>query len=296
MKARVKALGYIGCSVSSLDAWDEFLASLFALEGRSDSSGAVRHFDIDGHCRRLTLRQAQHDSLSYVGWEVASPEDLQQLERHLAMNGIACKRGDRALCAERGVTDLLVLVGPDGVCTELFCGPSMGSEPSAAGVAGALRLGHIVLASADRGASVDWYRKVFGFSVSDHIFWDGVEASFLRCNSRHHSLALTNPVGDMHGGDLGHFMFEADSMDEVGRAYDVVRQCGIPIAFTLGRHSNDDAFSFYVYAPSGWLVEYGYGGRIIDDPAWETRIYDAPSIWGHEMQPPPGGDQQKKRY
>jgi 3,4-dihydroxy-9,10-secoandrosta-1,3,5(10)-triene-9,17-dione 4,5-dioxygenase len=211
----------------------------------------------------------------------------------LQERGIQSRWGDEALRAQRGVSELLLFSGPDGVPTELFAGPVQRNTPRRPS---GLQLGHVVLASEDRRASVEWYSTVFEFKVSDHIFWDGVEASFLRCNPRHHSLAFTNRVGDMRGGDLGHFMLEASSLDEVGRAYDAVKSAGIPLAFTFGRHSNDAAISFYVYTPSGWLVEYGYGGRIIDDPTWQPRLYDAPSIWGHVPQPPPAGDQKKQRY
>ena len=212
---KIKALGYIGCNVSSLSAWDEFMANLFSLGRHGDSTGKVLHFNLEDH-RRLTLREADHDSLSYVGWEVATQDDLREIARQLTAAEIAFVHGDHGLREERAVTDLLVLSGPDRVRTELFFGPLNDHGPSdsrnevSGRYASDLRLAHIVLASGNRGASVEWYRDVFGFSVSDHVFWDGVEASFLRCDPHHHSLALTNPVGDMHGGDLGHFMFESD--------------------------------------------------------------------------------------
>jgi hypothetical protein len=41
--------------------------------------------------------------------------------------------------------------------------------------------------------------------------------------------------------------------------------------------------SFYSHSPSGFFVEYGWGGRVIDPATWqphETR--DGPSLWGHE--------------
>jgi 2,3-dihydroxybiphenyl 1,2-dioxygenase len=290
---RIKSLGYIGCRVSDLNAWDRFLNNLFGLTYHSDSLDDAHRFHVDGHDHWLTFQQSDRDSLSYIGWEVYSREGLQAFAKDLAERGIHVSWADENLRAERGVEALLSLSGPDNVCTELYFGPV---KRNPARSSGDLGLGHVVLGSADRRASVDWYSSVFGFQVSDHIFWDGVEASFLRCNPRHHSLALTNPVGDMRGGDLGHFMLEANSLDDVGRAYDTARASNIPVAFTFGRHSNDAAISFYVYSPSGWLVEYGYGGRMIDDPTWQPRLYGAPSIWGHELQPPPSGDRTKQRY
>ena len=62
---------------------------------------------------------------------------------------------------------------------------------------------------------------MLGLRLSDHIHWDGIEATFMHCNPRHHSLAITNTFGPLEKGDLLHFMLEANSPDDVGRAYDV---------------------------------------------------------------------------
>jgi hypothetical protein len=40
-------------------------------------------------------------------------------------------------------------------------------------------------------------------------------------------------------------------------------------------------FSFYVVTPSGFMIEYGYGGLVIDDRDWEVRSYPQLSDWGH---------------
>jgi 2,3-dihydroxybiphenyl 1,2-dioxygenase len=290
--SRIKALGYVGCTVSDLSAWDRFLGTVFGVNVADDAQPTVHRFELGGHDQWLGLEQGSRDGLRFIGWEAQSRDDLESLAADLEKRGVAVSRATAELCSRRGASALVQLSGPDGVSTELYCrAVDVTASPGAAGP----RLGHVVLAASDRRATVDWYGSALGFQLSDHIFWDGVEASFLRCNPRHHSLAVTNPVGDMRGGDLGHFMLEVDSIDAVGTTYDRARSLGVPIAFTFGRHSNDGAISFYAYSPSGWLVEYGYGGRLIDDPTWRPKLYDAPSIWGHQPQPPPGGD-TKQRY
>jgi 3,4-dihydroxy-9,10-secoandrosta-1,3,5(10)-triene-9,17-dione 4,5-dioxygenase len=46
--------------------------------------------------------------------------------------------------------------------------------------------------------------------------------------------------------------------------------------------------SFYVRSPSGFEVEYGFGGRLVEPGATGSPgHYDAASLWGH--QPPAGG-------
>ena len=51
---------------------------------------------------------------------------------------------------------------------------------------------------------------------------------------------------------------------------------------TLGRHTNDRMTSFYVRTPSGFEIEYGTGGLLVDDATWVVRPYDAGSVWGHK--------------
>jgi hypothetical protein len=50
----------------------------------------------------------------------------------------------------------------------------------------------------------------------------------------------------------------------------------------MGKHSNDHMQSFYVFTPSGFAIEYGFGGRHIGED-WEVKTYDAPMIFGHRM-------------
>ena len=39
--------------------------------------------------------------------------------------------------------------------------------------------------------------------------------------------------------------------------------------------------SFYVRTPSGFEIEYGTGGLLVDYENWEVETYDAMSFWGH---------------
>jgi hypothetical protein len=50
----------------------------------------------------------------------------------------------------------------------------------------------------------------------------------------------------------------------------------------LGRHMNDHMVSFYVANPSQFAIEYGWGGRTIDESCWQVWRYDSvESIWDH---------------
>ncbi len=302
--SKIKGLGYIGCEVTDFDAWDSLLDTVYGLERRADSGESLRHYRMDDNHHRLALHKSNSNKLKYIGWEVEFQGDLDNLAAELSDKGIAVEAGSAALREERAVMDLFVVSGPDDIRLEIFFGPVQDCKPFTPkrGMegynTGDLGMGHIVLATADRPASVKWYEDNLGFRLSDHIFWDDIQATFLHCNPRHHSLAFMNPVGGMKPGDLGHFMFESLSLNDLGRAYDIVHEHKVPLALTLGRHSNDHMMSFYIYSPSGWWIEYGHGARLIDDAEWEPKFYNSPKIWGHEMLPPPGeavaGEQHKR--
>src|SRR5262249_49299780 len=121
------------------------------------------------------------------------------------------------------------------------------------------------------------YRDVLGMKVSDYTKVP-FRAVFLHVNARHHSLALLE--SDTTG--LHHLMIEALSIDDLGRAYDAAIEHGV-VRVTLGRHTNDHMTSFYAASPSGFMVEFGWGGRSVDDTTWKVaEMVHGPSMWGHE--------------
>ena len=144
---------------------------------------------------------------------------------------------------------------------------------------GALGIGHAVLVSKDAEKAARFYRQVLGFSVTDYIVWDELDAIFLHCNPRHHSLALMNECYGMKSGHLNHFMLETRSLDDVGRAYDIVRSRNLPLVLSLGQHSNDRMTSFYMKTPSGFSMEYGWGGLLVDGLADQGSIVAAVDCW-----------------
>jgi 2,3-dihydroxybiphenyl 1,2-dioxygenase len=148
-------------------------------------------------------------------------------------------------------------------------------------VAGDQGLGHVVVTSKNQEQSEHFYREVLGLGFSDRItcevFGYKVNLAFFHTNPRHHSLA----VGGTLEKKIHHFMIEAQAMDEVGRAYDRCIRARVPIMNTLGRHPNDQMFSFYAMTPSGFQFEFGWGGRSVDPEHHPPGAFDRISEWGH---------------
>ena len=117
-----------------------------------------------------------------------------------------------------------------------------------------------------------------GFGVSDYIVTP-FRAYFLHVNPRHHTVALIE-TGKQ---DLHHLMVELYSLDDVGQGYDIALGEPERIATTLGRHPNDCVTSYYLKSPSGFMLEYGWGGKDVTPGNWQaTEVTVGPSLWGHD--------------
>jgi 2,3-dihydroxybiphenyl 1,2-dioxygenase len=185
--------------------------------------------------------------------------------------------------AVRRVAEMVWCNDPLGNRVELFCGLDCAEHefrpprPGGGFRTGELGFGHAVLAVPRIDQVLPFYRDVLGMRMSDYAAVP-FRAVFLHVNPRHHSLAL---LESEHAG-LHHLMIEALSIDDLGRAYDAAIEQGV-VRVTLGRHTNDHMLSFYSASPSGFMVEYGWGGRSIDDATWKVEeMVHGPSLWGHE--------------
>jgi 2,3-dihydroxybiphenyl 1,2-dioxygenase len=196
---------------------------------------------------------------------------------------------------DRRVAELIRFHDPEGAVLEAFYGPlqktdaPMVSSTGARFKTGRQGLGHIVLSCTDKAAMMAFYEGLLGFRISDHINTEVVpgrplELTFLRCNGRHHSLALAPaPIRKK----IVHLMVEVLDLDEVGRAMHRCLDGGVHLSMTLGRHSNDQMLSFYPMTPSGFDIEYGWGGLEVSDETWHVQTHENTSAWGHRFQRPP---------
>jgi 2,3-dihydroxybiphenyl 1,2-dioxygenase len=292
--SEIEALGYVGLEVSDIAAWRAFAADLLGVEAMPRDDGTI-DLRLDAYATRIRLHSGSLDDLAYAGWEVRDADALVSLERRLAAAGVGVERVDQAVAADRCVAELIRFVDPEGTTMEAFYGPLQRTDRPAVsplGVqfkTGRQGLGHIVLACHDKPVMMEFYNRLLGFRISDHINSEVVrgrplEITFMRCNSRHHSLALVPaPLRKR----LAHLMIEVDDIDDVGRAMYRCLDAGVHLSMTLGRHSNDEMLSFYPMSPSGFDIEYGWGGLAVDDDSWHVLTHDRNSAWGHHFQRPP---------
>ena len=286
----IQALSYIGFTSPNAQEWLEFGPAILGLEAAPPGPDGTVRLRIDDAVHRIAIHPGKTDDLAYLGWELAGASALESAVAALEKEGLQLHKGDRELVAERAVGDLAWFVDPFGFRHELSWGLATGSSsfrpgrPHSGFVTGSGGLGHAVVFVPDLNRAEQFYTKVMGFRVSDHIE-GGISLRFFHCNRRHHSLALASVPG-MVG--IHHLMLESASLDDVGTALDLCNQRKIPLAMGLGRHTNDLMTSFYVRTPSGFEIEYGWGGRTIDnEESWAVTTYDAGSIWGHKAPEKP---------
>lgn len=270
----IRNLAYVGFRSPNADDWRTFAPDVLGGELAPDGpDGAVR-VRLDDAAWRIAVHPGESDDIAYLGWDV---DDLDATVAAVERAGLAVADG--------------AFVDPFGFRHELVEGIATG-DPFRPGramsgfVTGAQGLGHVVLIVPDIDAAEQFYVDVLGMRPSDTIDM-GITVRFLHCagrEARHHTLAIS-AVPRMVG--VHHLMVEVNTLDDVGTALDVVHARNLPVAMSLGRHTNDLMTSFYVRSPSGFDIEYGTGGVVVDDDTWQKASYNAMSIWGHK--PPTDG-------
>ncbi len=282
-RSEFTALGYLGIGSARLDEWSAYAAGLLGMQ-LADRGGAVRTFRMDDRKQRLVVTGEAGEGLAFMGWEVADAAALAQLAARLEASGVVVRHAPRALADERLVADLILFDDPAGNRLEAFHGAVVADEPFRPGRpisgfrTGPLGMGHAVLHAENIDMLLPFYRDLLGFRVSDYGLTP-YPLYFFHINGRHHSFAM---VGSGRRG-MHHFMVEYCQLDDVGQGYDLAQLEENRLAYTLGRHTNDHMTSFYSHTPSGFFVETGWGGRVVDLATWQPHeTFDGPSLWGHE--------------
>jgi 2,3-dihydroxybiphenyl 1,2-dioxygenase len=280
---QIEALGYVGVRSDQIDDWATYASSFLGMQVDERTATRLR-LRMDDRKQRVLVAPDVGDGAALFGWEVADGSALEALAARLESADVRVTRGDRALADERRVKELIVFQDPIGTRLEAFHGPETTAEPFRPGRAisgfrtGPLGMGHAVLAVKNADALLPFYRDLLGFRLSDWLV-KPFKAYFFHVNPRHHSLALI----ETGRNDIHHFMVELYSLDDVGQGFDLAQSLALPLGTTIGRHTNDFMTSFYSRTPSGFMVEYGWGGRAIDPASWQaSEMTRGGSLWGHE--------------
>ncbi|MEB3899489.1 VOC family protein [Pseudomonas putida] len=291
----IRGLGYVTVRSTDLAQWRHYASQVLGMMVVEDESGERLFLKMDERPYRILVQHSAQDGFGACGWEVAGQAAFDQAVAELHAAGVAVEQGSAEQAALRQVQALALFADPDGNRHELYWGPrqDFARFVSPVGVRGfvsdALGMGHVVLPAPTFDRCRDFYEQVMGFGLSDlmkvRFTPDPAEPEkrihFMHCNNgRHHSLAIFEcpvPSGCVH------MMVEVDGLDEVGRALDRMHANGVKLSATLGQHTNDQMISFYMKTPSGFDLEYGCDGLVVDWSRHTPFESTVVSQWGHDF-------------
>jgi len=294
----VASVGYLRFGIAEPSTWIDFGTNILGLmEAPRADDGGARFLRMDDHPFRFMIEPAEKEGLAATGLEFRSHQDWQATLDALAAAGFEVEAGSDAEAARRCVSGFVSTIDPSGNVLELYYGRKLDYVPlnSPVGISGFVTgdeltgdmgFGHAVIPAPNTQATIEYYTDIIGLGISDDLYPPMPEGApetriiFLHAdNPRQHSLALYN---NPHPAGVVHIMVEVESMDEVGLALDRAKAADIPVIASLGRHINDNMCSFYMMAPGGIAVEYGYDGLLVDWDNYTHTVSTTGDLWGHE--------------
>ena len=296
----ISALSYVRLEMRDPSQWQRFGEQVLGFASRPAAEGAVPGtlcLAMDAMPFRYLVEPGAADRFVAAGWECADAGAFQRLVEALRTAGALTRLASDAQAQSRGAAGLAFGVDPSGNAFELCHGRTTNGVAFTSPidglrfVTGNMGLGHAVLPAPEFEATDTFYRDVLGFGISDELTLpppaEGAPPQrihFLHAsNPRHHSLGLCNfPVPS----GVVHLMAEVETLDDVGACLDRAKAAEAPIVASLGRHLNDGMVSFYMLAPGGIPMEYGYDGRQFDWSSFQPTRSTVGDIWGHEYNFP----------
>ncbi|MCU6453109.1 VOC family protein [Sphingomonas sp. A2-49] len=297
----IVGISYLGFESATIAQWRDYGPDVlaFSTAASPEDDAESLYFKLDDRRHRLAFHPGPIDRLAYIGWEARGRMEFLAAIAKFEAEGIAVERGDAALAARRGVRELIRFKDPVGFQHELFYGqkytpgsflpprPHAGFNTAERGIC------HLVVITPEYTDELEHFlTQVMGFS------WYGSGAGkgrtgFFRAklnDKTSHDIAYGHGPG-MRG--IQHIGLYVNTVNDVGKTYDIVKERQIPMMFTLGQHTQDPHLSFYHYSPSGFAVE-----TIYEVEPWHPEMFELNpeklSSWGHQLVGPVLGPSVKK--
>ena len=267
---RHRRLGYVALNVTDLDRSIDFYRDLVGLDVSERHEGmASLRCGRDHH--NVLLCASEEPGLKRIAFELESEADLDRAVAHLTECGLAPVPVDegesKAMAMGRAIR---FRVPGCGLCLEYYVRQRYMALPFEARLAKIERLGHIVLQVREFDDVLEFFRDTLGFRTSDYV--PGF-AAFMRAfpNPLHHSLAILSAQEDK----LHHVNFMVTDVDDVGRAYNRMKDAQVEIVFGPGRHQPSESIFLYFLDPDGMTVEYSFGMETFpEEGAREPRMLE----------------------
>jgi biphenyl-2,3-diol 1,2-dioxygenase len=284
-------LAYLVIETDKVDETAAVLADVVGLMPGADIGGS-RTLRNDDRAQRLVLQPGTRNDAVAIGLDALSADGINALTGRLDALGYSVTVGSAGEAQARRVARLSSVMSPWGIQIELIVGQELAADPldtpqvASGFLTDGMGLGHAVFFVGDLDEAHRFIVDGLGFRRSDSLAFSPVpgidiKGAFYHCNGRHHTIALIQPPFPAPQS-FHHVMVEVNDRDDVGQAFDRAFSAGVPLPNGLGRHPNDQMFSFYLQTPAGFQVEVGYGGVVVDE-SWDAdQVYGQISAWGHQ--------------
>ncbi len=225
-------------------------------------------------------KPVQRSQIHHLSFTVDSDAELAALAARMKMSGIELTLQPRSIDPEQG--DTLWLNDPDGnlleigVASDTLFAPT--SSRSRFSRLTPLALQHVALYTNRLEEMVEFYTDSLGFDISD---WLLRESAWLRCNTNHHALILTQGKPG-----IDHIGFSVTNGPELLQWADQLSVNQVPVLWGPGRHgAGNDLFirfadSDRVHVELSTELQQYYDRDVTTPPRlWHTRT-TALNLWG----------------
>jgi len=171
----VANLGYVILQMQDPAGWAKFAKDVlgFGLAKSRDRQG-TKYLRMDKAPFRYMIEKGEVDRFVCAGYEMGSKKDFEALISKLGAKKVEVSRGDAREAKRRAVKGFASFFDPSGNKVEIYYGrdkseafkPGHGIKEFKTGKMG---LGHLVLPAPENQKTINFYRKVMGFGVSDDL-------------------------------------------------------------------------------------------------------------------------------
>lgn len=263
----IKRLGYSAMSVPNVERAVRFYSKIMGLEEIARNREAV-YLRCNEHHHALALFEGEPRSLHHLGLEVDDHDALAVVREHLALQGVPIEaRSWEPL----GVGDGFCLRDPNGHLIEIYSRMEKIERSLPPAEVRPVRFGHLTLMTPRLDESVDFYRDVLGFRISDRV--QGRLATWMRCNQEHHGVAfLSAPLNTVN-----HYAFDLADWNALKVFADNMSRQGVTAIYGPGRHGPGNNLFLYIPDPAGNIIELTSEVQQI----WDEEGYQ-PGDWPNE--------------
>ncbi len=285
MRPNVVRIGQIGLYVRDLAASREFYEGLLGFVVAAERPGELYLRGYEERAWSLWLKQAPEPGLIWIGYKVASEEDLDRLLALARERGLPAREEEgferpRMVRMQDPTGFPLVFYHREHKHERLLQAYHRYRGP------GVLRIDHANVFTPRVAETLAFYREALGFRLTEYTEDDQgrLWAAWVHRKGNVHDLAFTNGEGPR----LHHFAYWLPDPMSIIRAADILAGAMATdrIERGPGRHGISNAMFLYLRDPDGHRIELYTSDYLTVDPdfepvRWSLNDPRRQTLWGH---------------